>query len=854
MNVIQLSFFIIPLLGILFIPNAFTQEFSVPDWIKNNAGWWASEAIDDNTFVHSMQWLITNDIIVIPPTIIIEKSETTIPNWVKNNAGWWADDLISDSDFVNGIQYLIKIGIIVIPQIEKMETTKSSDYPEWLINNPSWQTARELTNSPFNSFDTDYFSEELFPCNHCVVNINSHGFRGSEFSKDKPDNTYRIFAVGGSTTHGATLVNNDETWPAYLQHKFNQIESEISVDVINAGIMATTTEIQSKLIKDISVNYEPNLIIMYGGWNDLTHLTVNETIQNWQSVCELGNVAGFNTIIILQPLVGTGNRVFTDHEYQNLNVENLEKLHLLAEKLVHLNQHCTQTVDFRSIFDYVQHPIFLDDGHTESLGNQIIAENVFAVSFPIVSTEINPSHEIKTKFPVNYYTSNPNQFTIYAVGGDFTGRNFDGLNLENAIFDRADLSNTSFNDAKLSGARLVLSNLAGTDLSGIDFSNSNLAGTDLSKNDLTNTVLRGTNLSNSNLSGQDLSDNDLTDTILRGVNLSNANLGNLDFSGRDLTGANLSGQDLSDNDLTDTILRGVNLSNANLGNLDFSGRDLTGANLSGQDLSDKDLTDTLLSGADLTNVILPDVDLSGKDFAHAKFIEVDLSGKDLSESDFSHSELDNTNLENSNLTSSLFIDIDFTKIKNKSLVGSYLSFTSFAYSNLSKVNLTGAVLESDNFSHATLNDQDFTVVSNARIEGGIFLDADLLNSNFEGVNLFVDRTYTIYDKDIPEFIKNISDPPNRFIIGKQIVDNEQQLIFTFFTNFNGANLQNVNFSNADLRLSTFIDADLTNTNLSGADLRRVDFTGANLMDAVLDNTILDEAVLNCINHPICEND
>ena len=814
MNVIQLSFFIIPLLGILFIPNAFTQEFSVPDWIKNNAGWWASEAIDDNTFVHSMQWLITNDIIVIPPTIIIEKSETTIPNWVKNNAGWWADDLISDSDFVNGIQYLIKIGIIVIPQIEKMETTKSSDYPEWLINNPSWQTARELTNSPFNSFDTDYFSEELFPCNHCVVNINSHGFRGSEFSKDKPDNTYRIFAVGGSTTHGATLVNNDETWPAYLQHKFNQIESEISVDVINAGIMATTTEIQSKLIKDISVNYEPNLIIMYGGWNDLTHLTVNETIQNWQSVCELGNVAGFNTIIILQPLVGTGNRVLTDHEYQNLNVENLEKLHLLAEKLVHLNQHCTQTVDFRGIFDYIQHPIFLDDGHTESLGNQIIAENVFAVSFPIVSTEINPSHEIKTKFPVNYYTSNPNQFTIYAVGGDFTGRNFDGLNLENAIFDRADLSNTSFNDAKLSGARLVLSNLAGTDLSGIDFSNSNLAGTDLSKNDLTNTVLRGTNLSNSNLSGQDL----------------------------------------SDNDLTDTILRGVNLSNANLGNLDFSGRDLTGANLSGQDLSDKDLTDTLLSGADLTNVILPDVDLSGKDFAHAKFIEVDLSGKDLSESDFSHSELDNTNLENSNLTSSLFIDIDFTKIKNKSLVGSYLSFTSFAYSNLSKVNLTGAVLESDNFSHATLNDQDFTVVSNARIEGGIFLDADLLNSNFEGVNLFVDRTYTIYDKDIPEFIKNISDPPNRFIIGKQIVDNEQQLIFTFFTNFNGANLQNVNFSNADLRLSTFIDADLTNTNLSGADLRRVDFTGANLMDAVLDNTILDEAVLNCINHPICEND
>ena len=252
-------------------------------------------------------------------------------------------------------------------------------------------------------------------------------------------------------------------------------------------------------------------------------------------------------------------------------------------------------------------------------------------------------------------------------------------------------------------------------------------------------------------------------------------------------------------------------------------------------------------------MILPNVNLSGKNFAYTKFIEIDLSGKDLSESDFSHSELDNTNLENSNLTSSLFIDIDFTKIKNKSLAGSYLSFTSFAHSNLAKVNLTGAVLESDNFSHANLSGQDFTVVSNERVEGGIFLDADLSNSNFEGVDLFIDRTYTVYDENIAEFIKNISDPPNRFIIGKQIVDNEQQLIFTFFTNFDGANLQNVNFSNADLRLSTFIDADLTNANLINADLRHVDFTGANLMDAVLDEAMLDEAVLNCINHPICEN-
>jgi len=37
-----------------------------------------------------------------------------IPQWVKNNAGWWADDSIDDESFVNGITYLIDSGIMEI--------------------------------------------------------------------------------------------------------------------------------------------------------------------------------------------------------------------------------------------------------------------------------------------------------------------------------------------------------------------------------------------------------------------------------------------------------------------------------------------------------------------------------------------------------------------------------------------------------------------------------------------------------------------------------------------------------------------------------------------------------------------
>ena len=40
--------------------------------------------------------------------------EATIPDWIKNNAGWWADGTIDDGTFVNAIQYLIKQGLIQV--------------------------------------------------------------------------------------------------------------------------------------------------------------------------------------------------------------------------------------------------------------------------------------------------------------------------------------------------------------------------------------------------------------------------------------------------------------------------------------------------------------------------------------------------------------------------------------------------------------------------------------------------------------------------------------------------------------------------------------------------------------------
>jgi len=50
------------------------------------------------------------------PVIVdrIDVVQTSIPAWIKNNAGWWATDQIDDSAFLKGIQYLVQNGIIII--------------------------------------------------------------------------------------------------------------------------------------------------------------------------------------------------------------------------------------------------------------------------------------------------------------------------------------------------------------------------------------------------------------------------------------------------------------------------------------------------------------------------------------------------------------------------------------------------------------------------------------------------------------------------------------------------------------------------------------------------------------------
>ena len=92
----------------------YEDPVSVPDWIRNNAEWWATGKINDSAFISGIEFMLENNIIMVSTTSSNKISDEEIPDWIRNNAHWWSQNLISEDEFVNGLKFMIQEGIIII--------------------------------------------------------------------------------------------------------------------------------------------------------------------------------------------------------------------------------------------------------------------------------------------------------------------------------------------------------------------------------------------------------------------------------------------------------------------------------------------------------------------------------------------------------------------------------------------------------------------------------------------------------------------------------------------------------------------------------------------------------------------
>ena len=615
------TFFAIFLVSMLFIPpsmpsmipNAFTQDV-IPDWIKNNAGWWADGQIDDSSFVSSIQWLISNGVMVIPPTEHGPgDGSNVIPDWIKNNAGWWADDKISEVEFINAIQFLIKNGIINIQNslTEKYNLCNDSNELSTEFKEKIKVEIKEQWNYLCSSFYIDKYTKyDPWPSRGEGAGINEHGFRGPEITKEKPVNTFRIFLVGGSTTFGSGNDDKSQIF-SVLQKKIDQKDFGFDIEIINAGISGAWSKDEVRMVKDKLIDFSPDLIVVYDGVNEISHHQDGSEIDwkdRWSEICNLGKKNGFDTIVILQPFIASSFRVLTENDQEIFLKQGgfdnkIDFYQLYSNQLQEINKNCKNAVDMTHMFNKIPGDLFHDSVHTGIRGNQIIADNLYRVISPIIggmqyfeSTGSN----MNSKNDVNDLLSlqNLNFNNVNFENLDLSGIDFSGRNLENAIFYDTNLNNVDFTNANLSGANLLGGSVDGANFSGANIKNAKFIKTQLGDSNFTNAILDKTLLyrldfTNANLSGTSIMDAKILDSSFKGMNLNGIDFTNTVFHKVDLSYANITSLNLAEKDLSHSNLAGVNL---------------RGKNLEGTNLTNVLLTDTNVTDAQLSNAIFAESD------------------------------------------------------------------------------------------------------------------------------------------------------------------------------------------------------------------------------------------------------
>jgi lysophospholipase L1-like esterase len=93
------------------------------------------------------------------------------------------------------------------------------------------------------------------------------GFRPVRFSRVKPENTVRIFTVGGSTTFGQ-FVGAKRSFSGIIQEKLDAQFQNHKTEVINLGCSGLESTRVNILIETIT-KFDPDFIVVYAGHNEM---------------------------------------------------------------------------------------------------------------------------------------------------------------------------------------------------------------------------------------------------------------------------------------------------------------------------------------------------------------------------------------------------------------------------------------------------------------------------------------------------------------------------------------------------------------------------------------------------------
>jgi len=101
---------------------------------------------------------------------------------------------------------------------------------------------------------------------------NAMGFRDDFVDEPKRPGTLRILCLGGSTTYGVSVSNNNQTYPAYLEQYLNgayRIGRWDRVQVYNLGVGGYTSREVLANLKAYGLALDPDVILIQSAINDV---------------------------------------------------------------------------------------------------------------------------------------------------------------------------------------------------------------------------------------------------------------------------------------------------------------------------------------------------------------------------------------------------------------------------------------------------------------------------------------------------------------------------------------------------------------------------------------------------------
>jgi hypothetical protein len=132
-----------------------------------------------------------------------------------------------------------------------------------------------------------------------------------------------------------------------------------------------------------------NRNVFSGTWDE-TNLDKKISLwkERWDEACISAQQKDIKTFIMVQPILGTGDRTLTQFEKSTLSEDDgLIRVPMALEKYVdELPEltNCTYKADLTHVFDGHEQTIFFDLGHVGDEGNMIIAEEIYKLVLPVI--------------------------------------------------------------------------------------------------------------------------------------------------------------------------------------------------------------------------------------------------------------------------------------------------------------------------------------------------------------------------------------------------------------------------------------------------------------------------------------